>query len=122
MDENPYVAPESPPSVLESIKSRRAKRRGQELRACFTILGAMVLPFVLMSLYLLLAEAIRLEDFVIYLVAFSVCVVSGTTCLAKSPISSPWRDGFCIFYVPLVAYLLFYFTFLFIGVVYGRWL
>ena len=122
VDGNPYRAPEPQPKLLETIRNRRATKRAQELRAFFSVLGALTLPFVVMSLYLLLAETLQLVDFVTYLIAFAVGVVSGTTCLAKTPMPNGWREAACVLYVPVVAYLLFYFTFLFVGIVYGRWL
>ena len=89
------------------------------LRWVLASAGAILGPFVLMSVYLLLAEVAgeRLPN--LYLPALCLSVLGGVLCVLMLPTGPGLREAMVIVYVPLYAALLFVYSLFFVCAVFG---
>jgi len=86
-------------------------------------LGAIIGPPAVISAWIVLERAteIQLPQESGY-AAIAIAVAVGLTCIGLLPIA-PWlRFLLAVVYAPLAAYLMFFYTFEFVGMVYGDWL
>ena len=81
--------------------------------------GAVLLPFLLISIYLLVTRVTGLDSEVGDYVALIGSGFVGLALLCYAPIPKGWRFGLGIIYIPLIGYLLFFYMFMFIATVYG---
>src|SRR5690242_9332242 len=85
--------------------------------------AAVVLPFALMSVYLLLSRwpsrwFTTLSDYA----AGAVSLLAGSALIATLPISREVRLLLLLFYVPMLCFLLFLYGLQFVGMVFGDWI
>jgi hypothetical protein len=89
----------------------------------FWIIATILLPFVAMSVFIAIANTFNWSGpFDFFWLAVAVCIAVGLCSAATRGLHSAIRILILTVYTPVIAYLLFFYIFLFTGVVYGRWL
>jgi hypothetical protein len=89
----------------------------------FWVIATMFVPFVALSVFIALANAFNWSgpfDFVWLAVAVGIGI--GLYWAATRGLHLAIRILILAVYTPVITYLLFFYIFLFAGVVYGRWL
>ena len=86
-------------------------------------LGALAIPFLVLSLYLAVSRwpsrwFTATSDYA----AISVSALVGGALIWQMPFRQPIRVAAIVIAVPVLAVLLFYFAFFFVGAVFGDWL
>ena len=103
----------------QGVSSMRSAEFSIGLRA----VAALVIPFVVMSAYLLLSRwpsrwFTAPSDYA----AGGVSLLAGAIFIATLPISRVVRATLLVFYVPMLWFLLFLYSLEFVGAVFGDWI
>ena len=117
--EKPLIT-EVPRAVVseQPVSDPRAVRRAW---LCLTI--AALVPFVMLTPCLILIHHVsRFDDLNGFYWSVGTCCLMGAIAIWALPWSRAIRIVTTIAYVPLLVYLMFLYTFIFAGVVYGQWL
>ena len=87
-------------------------------------IGALTLPFIMWSICLICFEywPLTIDSDWFYYPFFLIAVLSGLACVLFLRINIIILVLLSIFYLLCFGYLLFFYTFVFIGEVFGRWL
>ncbi len=98
--------------------------RRTKIRVSTCSLGAIIAPCLTLSIFIVVWE--WLKDFlfpgVTLYVGIPLSIVTGAVFIAFLPVKRWVRLLILVPYLPVVAYLSFYYGFFFIGFVYGDWL
>ena len=82
--------------------------------------GAVIVPLAIFSAYLLFSRGPKhFDSAVADWAALGISTLAGTAFVALLPVRVPLRAVFVLIYVPLCGTLLFYYCFLFVGMVFG---
>ena len=92
-------------------------------RIALQSVGAVVLPFVVVSLYLVFTRwpSHRFTTFSDY-AGIGASVSVGAALVGALPISGATRVALLILYIPLLLFLLFVYSLQFVGIVFGDWI
>ena len=113
MPNNPAAAPSAQTTSTEPGNNKRSSQ------TLLSLGGAVLLPFLLISIYLLVTRVTDLDSAVGDYVALISSGFVGLALLCCAQIPKRWRFGLGIIYIPLIGYLLFFYSFMFIATVYG---
>ena len=111
MPNNPAAAPSAQTTSTEPGNNKRSSH------ILLSIGGAVLLPFLLISIYLLVTRVTGLDSEVGDYAALIGSGFVGLALLCYAPISKAWRFGLGIIYIPLIGYLLFCYGYMFIATI-----
>ncbi len=98
--------------------------RRTKIRVSTCFLGAIIAPYLTLSI--LIVVSVWLKDFLVSGVTFYVDIflstVTGAVFIVLLPVKRWVRLLILVPYLPVVAYLSFFYGFYFIGFVYGDWI
>lgn len=88
------------------------------------VLGSIIFPFLVYSIPLFFTNGFtglnRPELDIIVNISFSVSILTSSFFIFELPINKVWKIVLSVIYCPILVYLLFFFSFLFVTVVFGR--
>jgi hypothetical protein len=86
------------------------------------LVGIMFLPFAVWAGFIIATHEVKIVNTPLDYVGLGLSVVAGLCCLWQLPIGRLSRFVMSVVFFPIISFLLFDFTFWFIGFKYGQWL
>ncbi len=98
--------------------------RPTKIRVFTYSLGAIIVPYLTLSIFIVVWEWLKYFLFpgVTLYVGIPLSIVTGVVFILLLPLKLPARVLVLVLYIALQAYLLFFYVFLFGGVVFVEWL